>query len=278
MTFHRTGQFCFCPMSETGYVHNQDALQYPDTGAAAEHRTTLAAAALAPCELPALSSSFQLPPKARYTLAHKRRLSACVAGGPGGSPSPRHPDAAEAAAQGPAGTAGALPPHAAVAEPAQVGCDITSAASVGSLDSSTRSAEQATHSRKHGPEDGARGEQGPAQGTAALLQQRSLSQSLGSGEFDDVVDRGRSSGQEGEVGGAVDVLHRGLKAVRLTTSKIQGRAEPRKPRIGPQYQAVVPPWPPVLAAAVVAHSSGSNSSSAGAAEDGGSGRAEPGSV
>jgi hypothetical protein len=41
-------------------------------------------------------------------------------------------------------------------------------------------------------------------------------------------------------------LRRGAKALRLSTSKIQGRAEPRKPRIGPQFQAFVPPWPPRL--------------------------------
>ncbi len=38
------------------------------------------------------------------------------------------------------------------------------------------------------------------------------------------------------------VLRRGHKTTRLSVSKIQGRAEPRKPRIGPQYQAIVPPW------------------------------------
>lgn len=44
----------------------------------------------------------------------------------------------------------------------------------------------------------------------------------------------------------IDPLHWGSKALRLSVSKIQGRAEPRKPRIGPQYQACVPPWPPGL--------------------------------
>lgn len=263
-------------MSEAGYAHNLDALHHPDTGAAPEPRTTLPAAALVPSELLAPSSSFQLPPKARYTLAHKRRHSACVAGGSGGSPLPRHTDAAEPAAQGPAG-----PSQAAVAERAQVGCDTTSAASASGLDSSTKSAGQAIPSRKHGREDGTLGQQGPAQGTAALLQQRSLSQSLGSGDFGDAVGGVHRSVQEDQLDGEVDVLHRGLKAVRLTTSKIQGRAEPRRPRIGPQYQAVVPPWPPALVVAVVArgsgscaHSSGITSSSAVAAEEGGSCRAE----
>lgn len=40
-----------------------------------------------------------------------------------------------------------------------------------------------------------------------------------------------------------DPLRRGPKQRRLTVSKIQGRAEAHKPRIGPQYQAVVPAWP-----------------------------------
>jgi hypothetical protein len=33
------------------------------------------------------------------------------------------------------------------------------------------------------------------------------------------------------------------KQVKITTSKILGTAHPRKPRVGPEYQAVIPPWP-----------------------------------
>lgn len=32
------------------------------------------------------------------------------------------------------------------------------------------------------------------------------------------------------------------KLVRYTTSKIAGVANPRRPRIGPEYQAVIPDW------------------------------------
>ncbi|KAG2501968.1 hypothetical protein HYH03_000464 [Edaphochlamys debaryana] len=39
-------------------------------------------------------------------------------------------------------------------------------------------------------------------------------------------------------------VHHGPKSVRLSVSKIQGFAEYRKPRIGSQFQACVPPWPP----------------------------------
>lgn len=39
-------------------------------------------------------------------------------------------------------------------------------------------------------------------------------------------------------------LQKGLKHQKqLALSKIQGTAVPRKPRVGPQYQALVPPWP-----------------------------------
>jgi hypothetical protein len=33
------------------------------------------------------------------------------------------------------------------------------------------------------------------------------------------------------------------KQARLEPSKIAGFAQPRKPRVGPQYQALVPDWP-----------------------------------
>lgn len=39
-----------------------------------------------------------------------------------------------------------------------------------------------------------------------------------------------------------DPLKRGQKCLKLAHSKIQGLAEPRKPRIGPGFQAVIPPW------------------------------------
>lgn len=35
----------------------------------------------------------------------------------------------------------------------------------------------------------------------------------------------------------------GQKQVKLSTSKIDGVAHPRRPRIGPEFQAVVPEWP-----------------------------------
>ena len=54
---------------------------------------------------------------------------------------------------------------------------------------------------------------------------------------------GSGSGSDREDDGDVDPLRRGPKQQRLLVSKIQGLAEPRKPRIGPQYQAVVPQWP-----------------------------------
>ncbi|PNW82123.1 hypothetical protein CHLRE_06g274994v5 [Chlamydomonas reinhardtii] len=64
----------------------------------------------------------------------------------------------------------------------------------------------------------------------------------GLGQDDDDDDEEEEDGDEDGLG----VLRRGPKATRLSVSKIQGRAEPRKPRIGPQYQAVVPPWTPGL--------------------------------
>ncbi|KAG2445269.1 hypothetical protein HYH02_008736 [Chlamydomonas schloesseri] len=62
------------------------------------------------------------------------------------------------------------------------------------------------------------------------------------GGADQGDEDGEEDGEEDEDEDGLGVLRRGQKATRLSTSKIQGRAEPRKPRIGPQYQAVVPPW------------------------------------
>lgn len=42
---------------------------------------------------------------------------------------------------------------------------------------------------------------------------------------------------------ADDGAERSAKALRITTSKILGTAQPRKPRIGPEFQAAIPPLP-----------------------------------
>lgn len=42
---------------------------------------------------------------------------------------------------------------------------------------------------------------------------------------------------------AEDGSEKAAKSLRITSSKILGTAQPRKPRIGPEYQAVIPPLP-----------------------------------
>lgn len=39
-------------------------------------------------------------------------------------------------------------------------------------------------------------------------------------------------------------LYRDAKQTKITTSLIQGTAQPRKPRIGAEFQAIVPEWKP----------------------------------
>jgi hypothetical protein len=40
-----------------------------------------------------------------------------------------------------------------------------------------------------------------------------------------------------------DGREKAAKSIRITTSKILGTAQPRRPRIGPEFQAAIPPLP-----------------------------------
>ncbi|GLC76309.1 hypothetical protein PLESTF_001765100 [Pleodorina starrii] len=158
----------------------------------------------------------QLPPKARFTHAYKRGLLA------------HHAEEAPVCSGLPQGTS--IAPDNTAPAPG------TTAASATSPRASPPSATGGAPSQPQAPLTSASPDPAP---------RRQLKHPLDLGV---PAARGApyDSDEEGDADADVDAdpLHRGAKAVRLSTSKIQGRAEPRRPRIGPQYQAFVPPWPP----------------------------------